>query len=202
MICLLIGGGWSAGNGEVDFSATTPNTDKLITVAVAPGADQLGYGINYEWRLRVFDSQGGDSGWANGPDFTTPSHMYPTVDFSFLPTNPTKDEIIAFTDASECYNASNNPYQCQVQDGTGIDYAWDFTPGIPDSHNRSDNASTTYDAFGVYNVVLEITDTTLAPAAVCTDTQQVRVGPHLPDWQEVAPQTRSRRISPRPGLCL
>jgi hypothetical protein len=78
----------------------------------------LSWATTYYWRVKVWDSQGADSGWVD-PDpsqnpFTTISHPYPYVDFDWSPQYPTKDEVVQFCSVYEevCVTPCETPCTC------------------------------------------------------------------------------------------
>jgi hypothetical protein len=107
---------------EVDRSFTglnnpsgTVNTQTVFVEAPLQ-ADKITYNTPYYWRVRVFDSKGGDSGWVQYNDpadtnenpadgnpltFTTIPHAKPWVDFQWCPLNPDINETIQFCSVTE-----------------------------------------------------------------------------------------------------
>ena len=172
----------------------SPSTnDQPVIVAVSPGADQLGYNSNYYWRVRVWDSQGGDSGWRYPPtggttppgeSFATLLHSYPSPNFTPSPQNPAIAEIVTFIDNSKCYSSpGNTEYSCSAEGS--ISYLWNFGNG--QTSTKKGNATTTYATAGPKTVRLTITDNSLTPAGSCDTTRQVNTSLPSPDWKEIAP---------------
>ncbi len=171
--------GWTAGSGEFDSGQQTAGTQSAsIQVNVAPTANKLTYGQNYDWRVMVWDSGGLPSDWEYGEygaSFSTPIHQYPEPSFTSFPAFVTKDEWVEFSDASICYGTCNYQWDFDYNSGDGF---------LPD-YFESTNASSTYNSFGAYTVRLRLTDTILAE--YCVFDKNVIIGPRLPNWQEVAP---------------
>jgi hypothetical protein len=78
----------------------------------------LNWGTTYYWRLMVWDSHDAPSTWIIGPSFTTPSHSYPTIDFSWDPQKPKVGEVVQFTDLSVVYGGT-----------TKSSWYWEFPAG-------------------------------------------------------------------------
>ena len=180
-------GDWVAGNGEFDSGYTISSSElRQIYITPVSSAGTLDYNTTYSWRVKVWDSDGADSGWIYGSNFTTPKHKYPSPNFSVQSSPSTIGEVVEFPESSDCYDSSNNSYKC-VNSGS-IDYKWDFdyNTGI-DYTIRGGNASTTYATQGIYTVRLNIIDNTLTPAGTCYYDQQVQINRSLPNWKEISP---------------
>ena len=147
--------------------------------------DALSYNTKYYWRVKVYDNQGLDSGWANGPSdgFTTPAHAYPKPVFTFSPASPitlvNKSAPVSFTDSSICYDANNIPApppSCKT-------YNWDFGDK---SASVDENPSHTYTSASTYIVKLTVCDN---DANCCSTTNNVTTKNPLnvPQWQEISP---------------
>lgn len=154
-------------------------------VAVNSGANQLGYNTSYSWRVKVFDSDGADSGWVNGTDFVTEPHLYPDSGLTFSPSVPSQDEEITFMENTTCYEANNNAIPCPVSTTT-INYSWDFdfeTP--PFSEDATGQvAATAYSDTATHTVALDVTD---QDANTCRGTQDISLQSPLPEFKETAP---------------
>jgi hypothetical protein len=154
-------------------------------VAVNSGANQFGYNTSYSWRVKVFDSDGADSGWVNGTDFVTEPHLYPDSGLTFSPSIPSQDEEITFMENTTCYEANNNAIPCPVSTTT-INYSWDFdfeTP--PFSEDATGQvAATAYSDTATHTVALDVTD---QDANTCRGTQDISLQSPLPEFKETAP---------------
>lgn len=178
---------WPPPPTNLEFSITVPD-------------DNLQFGVTYKWYVKVYDSQGADSGWVYGGQFTTLSHPEPYPDFIPQPSKPSVGEIVTFvqdgTDPASttafCY--SGGEHLCQ--DDPNVRYEWDFdqniNPGVDCDSNLNPackgNATTTYSAVGNYKVVLRITDNTLPPPNNwCEKLITITLKLPLPKWKEIKP---------------
>jgi hypothetical protein len=171
---------------EIDRTASglsnpspSPN-NQPVTVAVSPGADQIGYNSNYYWQVRVWDSQGGDSGWINGTYFSTEKHQYPTIDFSWTPQNPNINENTQFTDISTCYDDISSGSSCNANDS----FWWTFLPDGSPANSTLQNPLVKFLSTWTKSVTLRITDSDGLP---CPGTKPVNSFISVPDWKEIAP---------------
>ena len=156
-------GTWSSGSSN----------NQTVVVAVSPGSDQIGYNTTYYWRVKVWDSQGEDSGWiAAGSSFTTERHRYPSIDFNWSPAAPSQDEDVLFSDQSTVYGGA-----------TKSSWSWTFEDGNPDS-SIEQNPTIQFTADGSKSVTLQVTD---SDSFSCQISQTVSVGFKLPGWKEILP---------------
>jgi hypothetical protein len=109
----------------------------------------LSWNTTYHWKVRVKDSAGNWSDWSQVDSFTTPSHAYPYVNFTWSPQKPTVNQVVQFTDLSECYNSSNNVIHCNS-------WYWTFSNGTPPS-SKNQNPTTTFSSIGKSEIILEVT---------------------------------------------
>jgi len=185
----------SFGNGEL-------NTGKVVSGSLSQAvllvknavASQLDYNTLYRWRVKVWDSFDTESAWANGANFQTPLHIYPTPQFKWLPPYPSQDETVQLcsvsagdcvsflpSELSICYDNSNNAISC-----TSKTFNWvlppqgQFETGF---NNASENPKIKFNAPGNWDVSLTITD----PVGQCSISKQVRVIIPLPRWKETSP---------------
>ncbi len=188
------------GNGEVDVSGGSGD-GKVVLVVSNPGINQLGYGRTYRWRLKVWDdaSPQKDSGWIRGPNFRTPTHMYPVPRFTFYPEEPTLEEVVEITDTSICYTSTNTPYNCQEQGSNK--YQWSFgSLSAPFTSSVRGDTTVTFQACADPaecpecpcpdprddKIELEITDQTI-PGSCQWGESVTGVQHGLPWWGEVSP---------------
>jgi hypothetical protein len=130
---------------RVQVSTTRDFTSIVVDTGQTPGSGQgyvfsepgkqLSFNQTYYWRVKVWDENGGSSGWIYPPSppgsptppgsavsFTTPLHPYPLVNFDWTPVEPQKGEITQFCSTAQtpfctqnkstCYNASQQPISC------------------------------------------------------------------------------------------
>ncbi|MDO8655078.1 MAG: PKD domain-containing protein [bacterium] len=120
----------------------------------------------------VWDSQGSNSSWTNGSDFTTASHQYPTSNFSWSPTNPGELQTAQFTDTSQVYGGA-----------TKSAWGWTFQQGSPATSTQQ-NPQAQFTPVGIKQVALQITDSS---GYSCQISKNVNVQVPFPDWQEISP---------------
>jgi len=136
----------------------------------------LNWNTTYYWKVRVKDSMGNWSNWSNLDSFTTPSHAYPYINFSWNPTSPSVNELTQFTDQSECYDVSGNIVPCSS-------WFWTFQDGDP-ATSSLENPKTKFTSTGSKTVTLKVTDSS---GFSCTDSKTVNSTLPLPEWKEVPP---------------
>jgi hypothetical protein len=160
-----------------NFSSPEVDTGKVLsssqTFLLSRPFPLLNWGTTYYWRLRVWDSHDTPStNWIYGPFFTTPSHSYPTIDFSWNPQNPAVGEVVQFTDGSTVYGGA-----------TKSSWYWTFQNGNPSS-STNQNPTTTFTSTGPNSVTLKVTDSN---GYWCESSQTVNLTYPLPTWKEIAP---------------
>ncbi len=141
------------------------------------------YNATYYWRVKVWDNNGADSGWVNGPSLNTPLHALPQPDFSWSPESPSVNEVIQLFDESTCYDVSNNSISC-----SGNAFLWTLPPEAEfvgtSTTETTENPQIKFNEAGSYDVSLQITD----DIGTCTKTKQITLSAALPEWEEKAPQ--------------
>ncbi|MEK7123800.1 MAG: PKD domain-containing protein, partial [Patescibacteria group bacterium] len=150
------------------------NNARIVYVKSAPGANELAFNQGaYWWRAKVWDNGGADSGFVNGPaSFSTVSHSYPSIDFTWNPANPSAAENIRFTDASTTYGGTSKTA-----------WSWNFQDGNPAASNQQ-NPQTTFITSGAKTVGLQVRD---SDNFACTKTKTVNIQLQLPSWKEIKP---------------
>lgn len=155
------------------------------------------YNTTYYWRVRVWDNTNMRSNWSVGPSFTTRLHAAPQPSFTYLPQEPTKGEVVELIDGSTCYDSFNNPYSCKTNNS--IRYEWDFNvpsgidcdSGVGSPSPCRGDQRTSYDAVGLYTVLLRVTDelsaSEIPPRGRCETTRTFTVSIPLPGWREISP---------------
>lgn len=155
-------------------SPTTNNQTIPISESPdTPGSDQLAYNTNYYWRVKVWDDQGGDSGWVNGTPFSTSLHKWPTINFNWSPECPSKEENVQFNDQSTVYGGASKS-----------SWSWTFEDGSPASSSSQNPANIQFSSFGEKVVTLEVAD---SDGYTCLGSKNVYINIGLPDWEEILP---------------
>jgi len=172
-------GGLSNPSGTVNSQA--------VPVSVTPGSDRISFGKTYYWRVKVYDNQGGDSGWVSGDSFDTFSHALPAPDLEWSPEKPVIKDKVEFNSANSiCYDSSNNPISC-----VGVaTFSWTM-PGTEGTNYRYvDGTNANFPNPKVIfltptrgNVRLEITD----DMGACSATKSLGITLPLPKWKEIPP---------------
>ncbi len=175
---------------DQQFNSIVHDSQKVLNSgnAYSPPSG-LDFGSTYYWRLMVWDSEDVSSvGWIYPPgpptsrpgtSFTTPTHAYPHVVFSYVPTKPAAGEAVVFTDQSTCYNASG-PVDC-------VSWDWAFTSGAPASGSGQNPPPVTFPQVNKspgYPVTLQVKD---PDNNVCPSTRYIKIYLPLPDWKEITP---------------
>ena len=188
-----------AGNPVVDreFSGLsypdgTQNNQTAI-VAISPNPD-IYYGKLYSWQVKVYDSNGVDSGWVPGGSFTTKAHHYPSPDFSLSPQRPSAGENVQFTDLSTCYDDNINGSDCTKPNDSYL-WVWTRTSGSGTVNYDNpltpflENPPVSFSSPGTWDVTLEVTDSTPGGTFKCSSVpKSVNVSLPLPEWKEIIPR--------------
>jgi len=202
----------------VDYTASqtvipgSQGTSAVIVVTGIPelGELQVGYRTQYYWRISVKASTGNTdwSDWVEydelaDPDgdgdsqtFTTPGQAYPYPDFNFIPKNPIIKEGVAsvdFIDASKCYDAVDNEYNCQDL-GDNVGYEWDFDydypfgSGFDPTDMTKGDTAHDYLEEGDFIVRLRVADDYPAPLdRACIKNKPLTARLPAPGWKETTP---------------
>jgi PKD repeat protein len=159
-------------DNNADFSSPADDTGKVATASTSyvTLATKLDYDITYHWRVKVWDSWGNDSGWVNGPNFSTPLHSYPMVDFDFIPSPVKATEVITYSDRTQVFGGA-----------TISSRSWEIEGANPDT-SSAENPVVTYDVKGDYTTKLTVTDSN---GYTCSLEEDINVKSSLPDWEEL-----------------
>ena len=127
--------------------------------------------LGYSWKVKVWDLSDLESNWANG-SFKTTRHQWPTVDFSWSPLGPSKDEDIKFTDQSTVYGGASKS-----------SWLWTFPNGTPAS-SGTQNPMIKFISEGLKTVIFKLTDSN---GYFCSNSKIINIKEQLPGWEEVSP---------------
>jgi PKD domain len=182
---------YDTGAGALNNPSGTVNSG---SIAVDNRFGDLYFGNTYYWRVKVYDNQGDVSRWyyggttitAPGTSFSTDAHAWPHPSFTFSPPTPLVNNPVSFTDASTCYDASNNPQSCST---TGArTYTWTF--GDSNTSSVKGNVSHSYTAAGTYATDLKICEgSNCCNASDSTPVSSVivKTATTVPTWKEISP---------------
>lgn len=168
-------------NPEINLTVNNPtciDTDpgqavSCINTQGATIGTTLNYNTTYYWWVRLYDNQGNDSGWVQGPNFTTDTHAWPWINFSWIPSDPPINTEVQFTDQSSVFGGA-----------TKSSWLWTFQNGDPPSSN-SQNPTSTFSTRGPNRVELTVRDST---NKVCTDFKMIQLRYPMPGWIEIPPR--------------
>ena len=176
---------------ELNNPSDTINTQSVM-VKYPLETDKITFNKLYYWWVKVYNTEGGDSGWINGRYFNTPIHAYPYPDFVVSPTKPVINKPVEFKqDSAEtgatCYQTEGAEILCQNSASAG--YKWDFIYNTGIDSATKGNATTSYNATGTYETMLEITDNVGACAAFKSFEVKDKNASSfsLPRWKEISP---------------
>jgi len=161
---------------DITISENGSASSYPITVPSPPISGKLEYNTTYYWRIKVYDDES-DSGWVYygdtptmpGNTFTTESHRYPNVDFSWDPSNPSIDEETMFTDETTVYGGA-----------TISSWFWVFPDGTP-ATSGDQNPTVEFSFVGDKTIILQVTDSS---NYTCSGSLPLNVNPELPVWKE------------------
>jgi hypothetical protein len=169
---------------------TGPATQYIITQA------DLDYNKAYYFWVKVWDEYDVDSGFVqydvasdthnddgNNLTFTTYKHEFPDVDYSWSPSEPSKDEEVLFTDLSKIYSSAS-PTTAVNCDSSNCDWFWTAADS-----SINDSATSTpiiiFNSSGSKSVNLRVTDN---DGYYCSKQSTVFTKVSLPEWEEVKPE--------------
>jgi len=165
-----------------DFSSPEIDSGVVSSAsnAYASGSGRLVYNTTYYWRVMVWDSHGLASSWMDGLDFTTPKHVYPTVNFKAAPPTPSAGEVVQFTDLTNAAVAVTA-------------WAWNISNATyePGSSASSQNPAVKFTESGTRTATLAATD---ADGYQCSNAdnaaslKSLKVMLPLPGWKETGLQ--------------
>ena len=170
-------------NYKVEPSASTAYNLNLTHDLEGDWLFSLNWNTTYYWKVKVRDEQGAWSDWSDVAQFTTPLHASPYINFSWNPTKPTVDELVQFTDLSECYDSSGNVVACTGIGPCGTAWCWTFQDGSPSS-SIEQNPTTSFSSMGSKIITLRVTD---SDGYSCSDSKTVQITLPLPEWEEISP---------------
>lgn len=156
-----------------DFSSPEANSGKVNSTTNSFSTTNLSYNTTYYWRVRTWDSKGIVSSWVSGSSFAPPKHMYPTVDFNWSPSVPSKNENASFSDLSSVYGGVSK-----------ASWSWSFQNGAPGTSVQQ-NPTIQFTSEGNKQVSLRVAD---SDGYACTRYKIVNVNLPFPRWKEITPR--------------
>lgn len=169
-----------------------------LNVSMVYAGNDLDRNFNYDWRLKVTDAFGFDSGWikeAGSPDFYVEPNKRPAVNFSWTPKLLVPDTNIYFTGATTtvdiadatCYTGDiarecmgSETFLWTIQDANYIN------PSTSSSANPTTQFTSSGDAgLGTgKSVKLEVTDPMVG---TCNALKTITVSKPIPEFEERRP---------------
>lgn len=157
---------------DVNFSTIEIDSGKVnSSFTVFTPNSSLSWGTEYYWRVKVWSQAGLDSGWTEGPRFTTPKHANPNVDFQWTPADPSAYSEVTFVDISTLYGGS-----------TKASWEWTFEDANI-THSDQATPAVRFNSDGPKKVTLRLTDSD-GYSGVREKTVNVQLA--IPDWREVS----------------
>lgn len=181
----IIDTGKLAGNANqylVDSANLNYNTAYYYWVKVWDDHDVASNAPEYTMYSAITDSDNDDG---NVNTFTTYAHELPSVDFSWTPNKPSKDEDSLFTDQSDIY-LSGAPSTAVGCSASNCSWSWSATNAVIND-NATSTPIITFNTSGNQTVTL-ITTNTDGTGYYCSDTVNISVKGSLPGWGEVKPE--------------
>lgn len=173
-----------------DASRTEPPPPNI---SITYGGGDLDRGQNYDWRVKVTDAFGFDSGWieeAGSPDFYveqnkrpivkfdwSPKLVVPEIDINFMSSSSTAD----FAWEADCFNVETRR-DCSTP---GDVFSWSFPPDATPITSSVENPVVQFSASGTKNAQLSITG--FGTAGVCSASKNITVSKPIPAFEEKRP---------------
>lgn len=173
---------WRASGGEkqaayriqagagTDFSRPSIDSGRIPSSngSYATPIGSLDFNKRYNWRIKVWDSNGAESSWTYGPAFSTPLHAYPKIKFNWLPKTPGQNEKVSVTDESLVFGKAGKSK-----------WEWTFEGGNPE-RSAEQNPKVLFAAKGIKTISLKITD---SDGYTCQSSRFIQINATLPQWE-------------------
>jgi len=169
----------------IDSGRVTSTAVHNARVSFAP-LDLFAWNTGYHWRVRVWDSFNATSTWSATNSFTTQVHRPPNVRFSWSPIRPIINEVVQFTDNTECFGPGAGGTATTIC----ASWSWEFIrAGATIGSSTLQHPTTTFSVAGRHDVRLTVTDPTGTgdPAFNCTLIRSIDIGTAPPIWIEIPP---------------
>ena len=175
-------------NRTFDNLSNSPGSlnQQAVFINRVSASDSIAFNSPYFERVKVWDSTGLDSDWAQDPTtYEKTGHPNPVPSFTWSRLG----SVVTFTDHSTCYNNSG-PTAC-------TSYLWDFGDGciigpgsgaIPGGNCATGTFQILdhpYSNQGTYNVILKVFD----DSGYCGTSKLIlfKIGENLPIFKEITP---------------
>ncbi len=173
---------WQSGTVITSIPSGTLVSSSISGCSPSNPLCSMNWNRTYHSWMRVRNSYNQWSNWTQMNQFCngascnaatswdTPRHAFPDVDFIYLPSNPTVNDPVEFTDQTTFAPSSNSRT-----------WSWNFGGGIPGTATSQGPHNNTYTSTGTYNATLNVSD----DAGACSISKPVDVERALPSWIEV-----------------
>lgn len=156
-----------------------------ITVKKEDG-DDIDFNQTYNWRVKVRDINGIESGWSEVGEFTTYERRYPTLRYVSIPASPKLDEEFELAGSAERYDPEED-----CTEDTCL-FTWELPAGLNLVSGAIDASSTiTVEATETFDpeseIKLIVNDRKDGSGYECEYINQVNFSLDLPDWIEENP---------------
>ena len=179
------------------------NTGEVASTSNSyPTTYNFNWNTTYYWRVKVKESNGFWSIWANDSDgFITPKNAYPSANFTYSPATIRTNDFAYFKDASTCSDADNtcDTWLWTFEGATGCclcsDGGCSDNTCLEDGDTCSEQG-TVDDQIGVQwktkpsgndvTVTLEVCDGNTPTAYCCSEPKNIPIL-YYPKWKEIKP---------------
>lgn len=159
-----------------NFNNPDFDSGKVISGSSSYIASGLDFNTTYQAQVTVWNSSDVASTPVSTNSWKTPKHAYPSVDFSWLPSNPAVNQLIQFTDQTQLFDIGGIGQRA---------WNWLFKAPAVSPNSTQQNPTYTYNSSGSYSVKLTVTD---KDSYSCSLTKLLNIDRPIPIWEEVSPK--------------